>query len=870
MNTPQVIRQPGGAWERLADGRKGRQLWRNQAGRRTLTAFGRTRLAGWQDLTVHVPVFEYEYANELRGYNPNAKAVWYPISEQTMPGMLAELQENVPMNMMDSLENLQELPPGFKRWVLEQLTGEDGQLIDEGSDRGWWLNPAGQWFMSVQHVEMRGGRLSLVTDLADRPMRANALLFDCVPFNWHLSKAALAEKDCVPVCLAEALGQTQDFCKKGLMRAAQALGQEENGFTRAAVFHFLQEESDRTSVQIGWKALENGKVVAHQKADHGAPFVGFSQWAGHMYLYSRDTPALNSAPQHTSRQMRVGIRQYSRALQSIPQEMRTRFIPNSVVGLALWELKKQKKTRKHDAPEMEKWDGTIKPGWFWTHSVEDAQLEMLGQGYSPTVTMTGLHKKSGLRLRLSKAESCIVRERPEEFEDLQEFAAHIGLPWKGSGMASFAFNAICDLLRRKRGVTTIEHGMCHLCGAPSQEIDHDPQLARSTEETEEKPICKICHLEKTAADASFDSGWFPLTSVLNLQTTEFFHLAEKDKPFNLIAAKGHQVGAFEIDFIRAYRHALEFPMDTWSVFSPTDSFTAPGNELAPWSFVDAGPATSENSELRENGYHGPQWMCRPLLQYCLDCNFVQPAHIQASFWPTRSLPADTFQQPLARFDEATQKLVDACPSWSRPEKRTFCKSLVNKAIGFMQSVDEPMKFFHTCSSDPKDRPPNSTKLPCVKEGFHEWVQHVECRSTESLRPIHAMVMQISRLRMHLLARHIRTSIHGWRPQWLVQAKTDAWRLSCPKSKMPEVKKLQSLTYRAFGADCDGKALRVCEKEDRMQNCSDVRMNGVRPEIVKHVRHESWEGLLDKSFGIFGCGGGGKNTNMRQIVTRLKK
>ena len=148
MNTPQVIRQPGGAWERLADGRKGRQLWRNRAGRRTLTAFGRTRLAGWQDLTVHVPVFEYEWANETRGYNPNAKAVWYPISEQVLPGMLAEFQENVPMNMMASLEHLESLPNSFKQWVLEQLTGEDGQLIDEGSDRGWWLNPAGQWFMS--------------------------------------------------------------------------------------------------------------------------------------------------------------------------------------------------------------------------------------------------------------------------------------------------------------------------------------------------------------------------------------------------------------------------------------------------------------------------------------------------------------------------------------------------------------------------------------------------------------------------------------------------------------------------------------------------------------------------------------------------
>ena len=69
----QVIRRPGGAWEKLQGGGKGRQLWKNVGGRRTLTPFGRTRLAGWQDLTVHVPVLEYEFENDLRGYNPNAK-----------------------------------------------------------------------------------------------------------------------------------------------------------------------------------------------------------------------------------------------------------------------------------------------------------------------------------------------------------------------------------------------------------------------------------------------------------------------------------------------------------------------------------------------------------------------------------------------------------------------------------------------------------------------------------------------------------------------------------------------------------------------------------------------------------------------------
>ena len=113
----------------------------------------------------------------------------------------------------------------------------------------------------------------------------------------------------------------------------------QDGFTRADVFKFLQAESDRTGVQIGWKALVDGRVVASQKSDPRAPFLGVSQWAGHMYLYSRDTPALNNCPAHTGKSVRAGVRQYTRALQSIPAEMRSRFLPVPSVGLALWELK---------------------------------------------------------------------------------------------------------------------------------------------------------------------------------------------------------------------------------------------------------------------------------------------------------------------------------------------------------------------------------------------------------------------------------------------------------------------------------------------------------------------------------------------------
>ena len=58
--------------------REGKATLENVGGRRTLTPFGRERLAGWQDLTVHVPVLEYEFENELRGYNPDAKKCVLP------------------------------------------------------------------------------------------------------------------------------------------------------------------------------------------------------------------------------------------------------------------------------------------------------------------------------------------------------------------------------------------------------------------------------------------------------------------------------------------------------------------------------------------------------------------------------------------------------------------------------------------------------------------------------------------------------------------------------------------------------------------------------------------------------------------------
>ena len=239
---------------------------------RTLTAVGRQTLRNFQDLTIMVPVTELQFENDRRGWNPDAKATFYPISENSMPGMIAALQDTVPLAFVNRLEDLRAFPPAFKTWVLSQLTDDLEEPIDQGSDRAWFYNAARAWFMSVQHVELRHGVATLVTDLADRPMNGTTLVFQDIPYSWHLSGAAFAPFDCVPFSLAEALDEDQDFCKLRLENAAKELKQNPSeGFTRKAICKFLQEYSEHIGKQVGWKVIVNGVVQSSRKAEKMRP-----------------------------------------------------------------------------------------------------------------------------------------------------------------------------------------------------------------------------------------------------------------------------------------------------------------------------------------------------------------------------------------------------------------------------------------------------------------------------------------------------------------------------------------------------------------------------------------------------------------------
>ena len=131
-----IIRQPGGAWERNSDGSRGARLWFNRAGRRTLTAYGQGRLANFQDLTIQIPVTESGLPT-LEHPITKTRETYYPVSENSMPGLLAELQRTVPPAFRNRLEDLTTLPLQFRNWVLMNLDPLGSGILDTSSDRMW-------------------------------------------------------------------------------------------------------------------------------------------------------------------------------------------------------------------------------------------------------------------------------------------------------------------------------------------------------------------------------------------------------------------------------------------------------------------------------------------------------------------------------------------------------------------------------------------------------------------------------------------------------------------------------------------------------------------------------------------------------------
>ena len=855
----QVIRRPGGGWARNADGSQGQKLWHNVRGVRTLTAFGQQQLTDWYDLTIHIPAIEQELANDHHRHNDAARQTWYPVSEASLPGLMAQLQAN---NF--DVRNATTIPLAVKGWILgpnglRMATDQNGRwILDESSDRFWEYDDLSgrQWRMSVQHVE--NGRLQ--TDL-DRPMNGAVFEFDDIPYKWFLDRErAFVEHDCVPLSLAHSLGETFEYVKRNLDRIARDLNQDPaDGYTRKVVTTFLDWEGQGRGETIGYKVFVNGRIAAEKSPGRKQPFIQFAQKSSHLYLYEKK-PGNNNFSGSKAEKLYLGLRQNERHFQGdMPNEIRCGPKHKSTFAPALWRLKRPK--REAETYCLEKYTG-LRAGFFICDDLREVRLSMLRQGKVPTVRLKHATSMASLKFTLGPKEFCCVREAAEGSETLALLAERLAkyqtkISYAGQSAPSFGFHALMQLLRRNRDVVKLEPGMCEWCGAPAQEVDHNPQLARNTEPSGTQQLCKDCHSQKTQQEALFDDGWRPLVSVLNSVTYEHFHQQPREHPFNLNAQQPRMTCCAEVDFCKHYRHVLMYPGYGWAVYGPCDSWVQNDNE-AHWCWVDNGPAPED---IRDRVYIGPSWYCQPLVRAMLEYKEISRHHIKLGWRPTRILPEDTFERPM-------QLILDQLGEIGTEEAEKLSKTLPNSLIGYMISQDEPCEFRYSCSQDPGERPPCSIELPgfLVEEfGMHEWCQVVEQRSYDSLRPIHSQIMGIARLRMVQLAKLLMNTL-GRRS--LCQAKTDAWYVSCPPKCREKLRGLK-LTYRDFGVPCDDPALKVTFGQPNfMRNVSDIRHNWHRPEVVTWKRHENWEHL--KNWTLIGPAGTGKTFLLLKIAEEKRR
>ena len=89
---------------------------------------------------------------------------------------------------------------------------------------------------------------------------------------------------------------------------------------------------------------------------------------------------------------------------------------------------------------------------------------------------------------------------------------------------------------------------------------------------------------------------------------------------------------------------------TWSVFSPTDTWTTPTDDLAEWSWVEKHWTKEPREALlkalqRTSVYLGPGWYCRRLVEDMLSNKCIKRKDIHLSFQPTTILPEDFFATP---------------------------------------------------------------------------------------------------------------------------------------------------------------------------------------------------------------------------------
>ena len=128
--------------------------------------------------------------------------------------------------------------------------------------------------------------------------------------------------------------------------------------------------------------------------------------------------------------------------------------------------------------------------------------------------------------------------------------------------------------------------------------------------------------------------------------------------------------------------------------------------------------------------------------------------------------------------------------------RPLPKDCMNALVGMKVTHDEPHCTHHFCGNNPAERPEGFWReIDLGNPDATDWISEVELRSFQSMRPIWSQIIQLEHTRMALLLGHLERIPSFLSKQMCVQARVDAWHVSCPPRVAEAVQKLGSLTLR---------------------------------------------------------------------------
>ncbi|MCP4500094.1 MAG: hypothetical protein GY822_09050, partial [Deltaproteobacteria bacterium] len=186
-------------------------------------------------------------------------------------------------------------------------------------------------------------------------------------------------------------------------------------------------------------------------------------------------------------------------------------------------LQNETPSRLLPVDEWERFDGTPRPGMFFTFDLSTTRRKLLESGRLAKITLKSGTELASLQYRCINAKDgssgmCHIRELPPEKADIESWLANLprSVEWCGEGIPALTQKCLLELLKAERRapskeeqtrILELQDGKCNTCGGifdGDLEWDHIARLQQTVKGKKQlfQAICASCHLEKTTNEGS--------------------------------------------------------------------------------------------------------------------------------------------------------------------------------------------------------------------------------------------------------------------------------------------------------------------------------------------------------------------------------